>query len=192
MYANFQPLVAQSTLHVRQSAITQQAISECIAEVGLFKAPAVEVPCMHLSSLPRFTTTLVNSVTATSIRTGDCCKQRTNCDLPRRLSRPASPVHRRQVLITSTSILSFLPRWLPFSTMSAKAAFELPEGAKWWSDETVAVVTGGEYAGILSVCSVQATMGNPFAANKGIGYGIAKLLASQGLLTVVAARNGKM
>ena len=30
-----------------------------------------------------------------------------------------------------------------------------------------------------------------FAANKGIGYGIAKLLASQGLLTVVAARNGR-
>ena len=28
------------------------------------------------------------------------------------------------------------------------------------------------------------------AANKGIGYGIAKLLAEQGLTTVVAARNG--
>lgn len=29
------------------------------------------------------------------------------------------------------------------------------------------------------------------AANKGIGFGIAKLLAEQGLTTVVAARNGK-
>lgn len=29
------------------------------------------------------------------------------------------------------------------------------------------------------------------AANKGIGYGIAKILAEQGLTTVIAARNGK-
>ncbi len=29
------------------------------------------------------------------------------------------------------------------------------------------------------------------AANKGIGFGIAKLLAEQGLTTVVAARNGQ-
>ena len=31
-----------------------------------------------------------------------------------------------------------------------------------------------------------------FAANKGVGYGIAKILAEQGLTTVVAARNGEL
>lgn len=128
--------------------VNHQAIRESIAELGFLKTRAVKVPCMHLSSLPRFATTrLLNSrcVTATSVRTGDFCKPRAVCDLPRRdrLSRPSSSVHRRQVL--TTSFLSLLPRWLPFSTMSAKAAFELPQGDKWWSDETVAVVTGGEW-----------------------------------------------
>ena len=37
--------------------------------------------------------------------------------------------------------------------MSAKAAFELP-GEKWWSEETVAVVTGGEFAAPLGVTSI--------------------------------------
>lgn len=53
--------------------------------------------------------------------------------------------------------------------MSAKAAFHSAE--RWWRPDTVAVVTG---------------------ANKGIGYGIAKLLAEQGLTTVVAARNEEL
>ncbi|KAL0028741.1 hypothetical protein WJX79_003751 [Trebouxia sp. C0005] len=53
--------------------------------------------------------------------------------------------------------------------MTAKAQFH-PE-QKWWRLDTVAVVTG---------------------ANKGIGYGIAKLLAEQGLTTVVAARNEEL
>ncbi|KAL0037689.1 hypothetical protein WJX77_007963 [Trebouxia sp. C0004] len=53
--------------------------------------------------------------------------------------------------------------------MAAKTQFH-PE-QKWWRSDTVAVVTG---------------------ANKGIGYGIANLLAEQGLTTVVAARNEEL
>lgn len=43
-------------------------------------------------------------------------------------------------------------------------------GSRWWNDDAVAVVTG---------------------ANKGIGYEAARLLASQGVHTVVAARNAE-
>lgn len=50
-------------------------------------------------------------------------------------------VQRRQVLKTTS--LSLLSSWLPFARMSAKAEFQLP-GERWWSPETVAVVTGGE------------------------------------------------
>ena len=41
---------------------------------------------------------------------------------------------------------------------------------EWWGPETVAVVTG---------------------ANKGIGFEVARLLAAQGLTTVLTARNGE-
>ncbi|DBA83911.1 TPA: hypothetical protein ACH3X1_006414 [Trebouxia sp. C0004] len=82
-------------------------------------------------------------------------------------SHPPRPTHRRQVLQTAS--LGFLTSWLPFSKMAAKTQFH-PE-QKWWRSDTVAVVTG---------------------ANKGIGYGIANLLAEQGLTTVVAARNEEL
>ena len=151
---------------------------------------------MHLPYLSRLTPShLVNSQVSVAFgaRVGTQCHSRAFCALPRldRFSRPSSAVHRRQLL--NTTSLSLLSSWLPFSTMSAKAAFELP-GEKWWSEETVAVVTGGEFAAPLSChCSLCASeQGDMSAANKGIGYGIAKLLASQGLLTVVAARNGEV
>ncbi|KAL3131003.1 hypothetical protein ABBQ38_000327 [Trebouxia sp. C0009 RCD-2024] len=128
---------------------------------------------MHLSPVPRFVSFCRGNSPALrefAITANTICKSRAYCALPGlgRSSRQSSPVQRRQVLTTTS--LSLLPSWLPFSTMSAKAEFELP-GEKWWSTDTVAVVTG---------------------ANKGIGYGIAKLLASQGLLTVVAARNEEL
>lgn len=92
--------------------------------------------------------------------------------------------------------------------MTAKAQFH-PE-QKWWRSDTVAVVTGGvpllDHARThLHSCEVPVHAANHArqfviterhanyifpAANKGIGYGIAKLLAEQGLTTVVAARNG--
>lgn len=106
---------------------------------------------MHLSSLPRFATSrLVGSpsLIAIGVRADAQCKSRAFCALARfdRHSRPSNSVHRRQLLTTTS--LSLLSSWLPFSTMSAKAAFELP-GEKWWSEETVAVVTGGEVAAPL-------------------------------------------
>ena len=106
---------------------------------------------MHLSSLPRFATSrLVDSpsLIAIGVRADAQCKSRAFCAFARfdRHSRPSNSVHRRQLLTTTS--LSLLSSWLPFSTMSASAAFELP-GEKWWSEETVAVVTGGELAAPL-------------------------------------------
>jgi carbonyl reductase 1 len=54
--------------------------------------------------------------------------------------------------------------------MSSAASFK-PPGDKWWDNKTVAVLTG---------------------ANKGVGYGIASILAQQGLQVIVAARNDQL
>ena len=83
----------------------------------------------------------------------------------------------------------------------------MPASEKWWDENTTAVVTGGQ-------CRPQAS--SPWhqdsqtiielgvtwhkadsrlcngAANKGIGYEIARQLAAQGLKTIVTARNGKL
>lgn len=85
--------------------------------------------------------------------------------------------------------------------MSSSDAFEL-SGDRWWRPDTVAIVTGGTLQADHSALTYlsdsydscdtnSANLRCLSAANKGIGYGIAKLLAEQGLTTVVACRNGK-
>ena len=113
---------------------------------------------MHLSSLPGYATSRFvarPSLIAIGVRANTRCSSRA-VSLPRldRLSKPSSPVHRRQLLTTTS--LSLLSSWFTFATMSAKAAFELP-GEKWWSEETLAVVTGGEFAAPL-YCTVNLLM----------------------------------
>ena len=127
----------------------------CFHLLQIFCCP---VPCMHLSSLNGYAFSRFvagPSLSAIGVRANTRCNSRAACALPRldRLSRLSSPVHRRQLLTTTS--LSFLSSWLPFSTMSANAAFELP-GEKWWSKDTVAIVTGGKFAAPLcrEVCSL--------------------------------------
>ena len=110
---------------------------------------------MRLSSLPRVSTSCLVNRPVLNPFAGELhtyFKLRAYCAISR-LDRLSSPVHRRQVLtlhspLTTTS-LSLLPSWLTFSTMWAKADFELP-GEKWWSTDTVAVVTGGELAVLIA------------------------------------------
>ena len=112
---------------------------------------------------------------------------------------PGHHFHRRQ-LLKRTSLL-LCASWWPFRHMSSSDAFQL-SGDRWWRPDTVAIVTGGtlqaDHSALTSFLIVMTFLTQTSAnlcclsaANKGIGYGIAKLLAEQGLTTVVACRNGK-
>ncbi len=77
---------------------------------------------------------------------------------------------------------------------------------KWWSADTVAVVTGGGrhapltmHRALLSACAAPPHLTFlisplpsrcPSAANKGIGYEVARQLAQAGLTVIATARDG--
>ncbi|KAK9808498.1 hypothetical protein WJX73_001486 [Symbiochloris irregularis] len=84
--------------------------------------------------------------------------------------RPSSVVpHVKDILRHSSKPRAF-SHIMAFATTGGPVQFTPPSGAKWWSDATTAIVTGG---------------------NQGIGWEIARILSQQGIRTVLTSRDQK-
>lgn len=83
-----------------------------------------------------------------------------------------STTFNTRVFARASPILRVFDLVRSMANQGKEVPFVIPANAnRWWNDDTVAIVTG---------------------ANKGIGFDIARILAENGLKTVVTSRNGKL
>ena len=133
-----------------------------------------------------------------SLLAGICAGKKWSVDLHDDYLRSyAADVDRRAEAFAGVQQLTAAVRRMVSGKSGNPVSFDVQPDQKWWSSDTSAIVTGGRILPAFSSLRLSCippsldTDNQPCnAANKGIGWDIARILSEQGLRTVLTSRRG--